>query len=86
MSNSPNSILPSFTLEISVDMKDYARNYVYFNTVTLPNIILGVGIGFTAISLIAILIWGFCYFRKKRNQKPFVLQQRRIDPSWSVVE
>ncbi|CAO4386106.1 unnamed protein product [Caenorhabditis nigoni] len=86
MSNVPNALLPAFALEIGVVMKDYAVNYIYFNTVTLPNIILGVGIGLTAVSLIAVLIWGFCYFRTKRNQKPFVLQQHRTEPTWSLAE
>lgn len=86
MSNVPNALLPSFALTIGVVMKDYAVNYIYFNTVTLPNIILGVGIGLTAISLISVLIWGFLYFRKKRNQKPFVLQQHRNEATWSVAE
>ncbi|ULT83410.1 hypothetical protein L3Y34_012565 [Caenorhabditis briggsae] len=86
MSNVPNALLPAFALEIGVVMKDYAVNYIYFNTVTVPNIILGVGIGLTAVSLIAVLIWGFCYFRTKRNQKPFVLQQHRTEPTWSLAE
>lgn len=86
MSNAPNAIMPSFTLTIGVVMKDYAVNYIYFNTVTIPNIVLGLGIGFTAVSLIAVLLWGFCYFRSKRNAKPFVLQQHRTEPTWSVAE
>ncbi|EGT46779.1 CBN-SCAV-4 protein [Caenorhabditis brenneri] len=86
MSNVANSLMPSFTLTIGVEMRDYAVNYIYFNTVTLPNIILGVGIGLTAISLISVLLWGFCYFRKKRNEKPFVLSQHRTEPTWSMAE
>ncbi|WKY16419.1 hypothetical protein Q1695_001232 [Nippostrongylus brasiliensis] len=36
-----NSFLPSFWVGIRVAMRDYAHDYIYFNTTTLPHIVLG---------------------------------------------
>uniref|UniRef100_A0A8R1HSZ6 Uncharacterized protein n=1 Tax=Caenorhabditis japonica TaxID=281687 RepID=A0A8R1HSZ6_CAEJA len=85
MSNSPNSILPCFILRINVDMHDYAVDYVFFSVVTVPNIILGLGIGFTAISLISALLWGFLYFRRKQNSKSIVSNNTSRE-QWSISE
>lgn len=45
LSNTLNNFLPSFWINVHVDMNTDARNYIHFITRVLPQIILGVGIG-----------------------------------------
>ncbi|CAI5456250.1 unnamed protein product [Caenorhabditis angaria] len=79
MSNSPNAFIPEFWLELKVETRDYALDYIRFNVVTVPNIIMGVGIGLTAISVIAALIWIFFYCRRKRSVTPIITTKRKIN-------
>ena len=45
LSNTLNTFLPSFWINVHVDMNTDARNYIHFITRVFPQIILGVGIG-----------------------------------------
>ncbi|CAJ0605593.1 unnamed protein product [Cylicocyclus nassatus] len=63
-----NVFLPAFWVEINVVMRDYARNYIHFNTKELPSIILGIGIGCVVLSAIAALTWIFFKLRSGRNR------------------
>ncbi|VDL72688.1 unnamed protein product [Nippostrongylus brasiliensis] len=60
-----NSFLPSFWVGIRVAMRDYAHDYIYFNTTTLPHIVLGLGIGFVGVSILTALLVSFFILRRK---------------------
>ncbi|VDM67018.1 unnamed protein product [Strongylus vulgaris] len=63
-----NLFLPAFWIGIEVVMRDYAHNYIYFNTKELPSIILGIGIGCVVASAVAALTWVFFKLRSRRNR------------------
>ncbi|CAB3400149.1 unnamed protein product [Caenorhabditis bovis] len=78
MSNSPNSIIPSFWLNISIEPRDYAISYLKFSIVTIPAIILGVGISFLVISVISTLAWIFLWLRKRKANNSKTLTTRYL--------
>ncbi|CAD6189075.1 unnamed protein product [Caenorhabditis auriculariae] len=84
-SNLANSFLPSFWLEINIEMRDYAVSYIKFNTVALPKIILGVGIALVAITTILLLVGIFIVIRKRRQRIPKQVETvARANTSWST--
>ncbi|CAI4223469.1 unnamed protein product [Auanema sp. JU1783] len=64
-----NSFIPCFWLNLRIEMLDYSHNYLLFNTVTLPHIILGVGIGLTAVACLLLVLLVICYVRSRRTKK-----------------
>uniref|UniRef100_A0A8L8Q4H4 DUF4773 domain-containing protein n=1 Tax=Heligmosomoides polygyrus TaxID=6339 RepID=A0A8L8Q4H4_HELPZ len=80
-----NSFLPSFWVGIRVAMRDYAHDYIYFNTTELPRIVLGIGIGLVAGSVLAALIWAFFGIRRKGTGFSSIFKKSGRSSSWSPL-
>ncbi|EYC39350.1 hypothetical protein Y032_0661g1279 [Ancylostoma ceylanicum] len=78
-----NSFIPSFWVGIEVKMMDYAHNYIYFNTKELPRIVLGIGIGLVAVSVLTGLTWIFFKLRRSRSTV-FAISRSKDEEIWSV--
>uniref|UniRef100_A0A0K0D445 Protein PBN1 n=1 Tax=Angiostrongylus cantonensis TaxID=6313 RepID=A0A0K0D445_ANGCA len=61
-----NSFIPSFWVGIDLVIRDYAHDYIYFNTNELPRIVLGVGLGLVLVPPIVSLSWIFTVIKRKR--------------------
>ncbi|CAJ0955201.1 unnamed protein product, partial [Mesorhabditis belari] len=68
LSNAPNAIMPSFWVNIQVDLKKYAINYIKMVQVIIPGIALGIGIGLIVLTLAGFLISIMIMSRRRRQQ------------------
>jgi len=63
-----NSIVPSFWMEVNIQLKDYAKNYIRLNTKTIPLIVLILGIVFTVVPIIVVVsVFAFRYNKKRKR-------------------
>jgi hypothetical protein len=70
LSNLRSSIVPSFWLDVNINLKDYAKKYIKFNTSTIPLIFLIVGICLIVLSVfISLTIIGAAIARKNRRKR-----------------
>ncbi|CAJ0583217.1 unnamed protein product, partial [Mesorhabditis spiculigera] len=72
-----NAFLPSFWVDIKVDLKKYAINYIKTVTVIIPDIALGIGIGLLVIGLSCILTTFLCAMRRTRRD---AVQKFEVEP------
>uniref|UniRef100_A0AC34F4Q2 Uncharacterized protein n=1 Tax=Panagrolaimus sp. ES5 TaxID=591445 RepID=A0AC34F4Q2_9BILA len=69
LQNLRSTIVPAFWLDVEINLKDYALNYIKQNTTTIPLIFLIVGIILVVLSLlIAFTIAGSMFARKQRKR------------------
>lgn len=79
---------PTFWVEVRANVKGYARDYIYLNTVVLPRIVMGVGIGLMALVLLIFLVQLFLYLRNRKqtsaktSKVDSLPQNGKADDSW----
>uniref|UniRef100_A0A914Y5Q0 Uncharacterized protein n=1 Tax=Panagrolaimus superbus TaxID=310955 RepID=A0A914Y5Q0_9BILA len=69
LQNLRSTIVPAFWLDVQINLKDYALNYIKMNTTTIPLIFLIVGISLVVLSLlIALTVVGSIFARRQRKR------------------
>lgn len=70
LAQTANNFIPAVWIQLRVVMDHDARNFLYLVTSTMPKVVLGVGIGFTALSILggAVFLFFFCRGQNRKAE------------------